>query len=357
MLRPDILIVGFGPAGASAAAAAAAAGCDVLAVEKRRVIGAPVQCAEFVSAVLSVPAVSWDAVSTQSITRMLTMVETEAPEERGDFRGRMISRLRFDQALAGRALALGARCLTGVTITGILPDGGVRLSNGLECRPRVLIGADGPRSHVGAAIGSVNGEFVATRQVTVPMTRPHDATDIFLRASYRGGYGWLFPTGRFAHLGIGVDHACRGRLKPLVRELHAELAAAGRIASGECTHLTGGLIPVGGRLRAIGTLRQTSVLLAGDAAGLTNPVTGAGIEAAARSGALAGTAAAQVIAGREDALEDYEEELSTLFDAAYGRALRRRRTLLAESRGGGPGVAALRRGWISSPDYWREAAS
>jgi len=355
-MRPDVLVVGFGPAGASAAAAAAAAGCEVLAVEKRGVIGAPVQCAEFVSAVLSLHAVSWDAVSSQSIARMLTMVEAEAPDVRDDFRGRMISRLQFDQALAREAIARGARCLPGTTVTRILPDGAVRLSNGLEVEPRVLVGADGPRSRVGAAIGRVNTGFVATRQVTVPMTHAHDATDIFLRAAYRGGYGWLFPKARLANLGVGVDYEHRDQLKSLLRDLHAELAAAGRVAAGDAAHLTGGLIPVGGRLHSIGRLGQTRVLLAGDAAGLTNPVTGAGIEAAVRSGALAGAAAALLLAGREDAPEDYEEELSTLYDTAYERALRRRRAVLEGYASGGPGAAALRRAWISSPDYWQEAA-
>ncbi len=355
-MRPDVLVVGFGPAGASAAAAAAAAGLHVLAVERRGVIGAPVQCAEFVSAVLSLRAVSWDAVTMQSIVRMLTIVEAEAPDVRADFRGRMISRLQFDQALARDAIAHGARCLAGTALTRVLPNGGVQLSNGLEVEPRVLVGADGPRSKVGAAIGRANAEFVATRQITVPMTHAHDATDIFLRAAYRGGYGWLFPKGRSANLGIGIDYVYRDRLKALLRELHAELAVAGRVSSGEGPYLTGGLIPVGGRLRAIGRLEETRVLLAGDAAGLTNPVTGAGIEAAVRSGELAGTAAAHLLAGREGALEDYEEELSTLYDAAYGRALRRRRALLGRCASGVASAAALRRAWISSPDYWNEAA-
>ena len=34
---------------------------------------------------------------------------------------------------------------------------------------------------------------------------PHDATDIFLRADYRGGYGWLFPKGAVANVGLGVE--------------------------------------------------------------------------------------------------------------------------------------------------------
>ena len=67
------------------------------------------------------------------------------------------------------------------------------------------------------------------------------------------------------------------------------------------------------------------MLLAGDAAGLTNPVTGAGIASAVQSGALAGRAAADLLGGRAGALDDYEEELGDIFDAALGRALRRRR--------------------------------
>ena len=80
--------------------------------------------------------------------------------------------------------------------------------------------------------------------------------------------------------------------------------------------LTGGAIPVGGRLRSVGRLGRTAVLLAGDAAGLTNPVTGAGIASAVQSGALAGRAAADFLGGRAGAIDEYEEELGDIFDAA-----------------------------------------
>ncbi len=94
-------------------------------------------------------------------------------------------------------------------------------------------------------------------------------------------------------------------------------------------------------------------LLAGDAAGLTNPVTGAGIAAAVISGKLAGRAAAGWLAGRRHALEDYEEELGDIFDDAFARALRRRRTVLAAYGSGRvPDPAMLRAGWIAYPQYW-----
>ena len=44
----DVLVVGAGPAGSCAARAAAQGGARVLLVEKRRQVGLPVQCAEFV---------------------------------------------------------------------------------------------------------------------------------------------------------------------------------------------------------------------------------------------------------------------------------------------------------------------
>jgi digeranylgeranylglycerophospholipid reductase len=344
---PDVLVVGLGPAGACAAAAAAAAGCRVLAVERRTSVGEPVQCAELVSAALSLEALPWDSVTSQRITRMVTAVEGEAPEVTEGFPGRMICRRLFDQTLAQRAAASGARFLLGTAVTRVFPDGGVQLSNHRIIHPRLLVGADGPRSQVGATLGRANHELVAARQLTVRLDEPYEATDIFLRSAYRGGYGWLFPKDREANLGVGVDYSCRDRLKPLLQGLHSDLIAAGRVRPAPALGLTGGLIPVGGRLRAIGRLGTVPVALAGDAAGLTNPVTGAGIEAAVRSGELAGRAASGWLSGNIAGLEDYEEELSELYDAAYARALRHRRDALHCAS-----PMTLRHGWITSPEYW-----
>jgi flavin-dependent dehydrogenase len=118
--------------------------------------------------------------------------------------------------------------------------------------------------------------------------------------------------------------------------------------------LTGGAIPVGGRLKSIGKLADTAVLLAGDAAGLTNPVTGAGIASAVQSGGMAGRAAVEFVHGHAASLDGYQEELGDIFDAALGRALRRRRELLTRYQGGGkPNARVLADCWIGSPRYWR----
>ena len=292
------------------------------------------------------------SVSQQTVARMLTFVDRRAPKVTDDFRGLMIDRAAFDRMLAQEAALNGAECRYGEAVLSIYVDGTVKTSAGACLRPRVLIGADGPRSQVGAAIGQINRDLVETRQVTVPLVLPHDATDIFLSADYRGGYGWLFPKGAVANVGLGVSVEARRLLKPLLAALCDKLSAECRIGT-KMFSLTGGAIPVGGRLRSIGRLGHTAVLLAGDAVGLTNPVTGAGIASAVQSGALAARAATDFVGGSAAALDGYEEELGDIFDAALGRALRRRREVLAcYARGGRPDERALSDGWIASPHYW-----
>jgi geranylgeranyl reductase family protein len=334
--KADLIVLGLGPAGASAAAEAARHGCKVVALDRRREAGLPVQCAELVPALLEVEA----GAVRQQVGAMVTFVEDEAPDVSADFPGRMLDRAAFDAALVEAARRAGAQIRFSSFIKKVTP--GVELADGSTLRAPVIIGADGPRSRAGKAIGSVNTEVVETRQVTVPLLKPHAATDIFLSAGIPGGYGWLFPKGEVANLGAGVSPAHKGRLKSIVSGLHSRLAHEKRVER-NILALTGGAIPVGGMLKPRGRLENTAVLLAGDAAGLANPVTGAGIAAAVHSGRLAGQAA---VTGK---FEEYEEELEDVYRAALDRALARRRELMKSKFE----KAALRRGWIAYPEYWQ----
>jgi geranylgeranyl reductase family protein len=348
----DVLVLGLGPAGASAAAEAARRGCRVLAVDRKREAGRPVQCAEFVPAMVGIDVGDLSASVRQPIRAMMTFVEDAAPDLEKNFPGQMLDRAVFDSSLVVEAERAGAQCRLGVGVRRIGANGTLELSNSESVAAEIIIGADGPRSIAGRAIGQVNAEVVDTRQITVPLLKAHEATDIFLSADIPGGYGWLFPKGDVANLGAGVDPAHKVRLKGIVAELHAALVARGRVGR-EVLGLTGGLIPVGGMLKPWATLGRTLVLLAGDAAGLANPVTGAGIAAAVHSGRLAGQAAAAWISGDRSAGAGYGEELESVFKAALERAVRRRLELSGQFAAGlRPGAQALRRGWIAYPEYW-----
>ena len=348
----DVAVIGLGPAGATAAAVAAAAGLGVLALERKKVPGEPVQCAEFVPAMLRHEMAGIDAVTRQAISHMRSFVEQQQPDDTPDFHGHMVDRERLDAQLIAQAIAAGARCEMGAPLAEISADGVIGTGDGRRYRPRLLIGADGPRSRVGQAISSRNLALVETRQITVPLLRPHDATDVFLRADIIGGYGWLFPKGDVANLGLGVVPEARARLKPLLDGLHRMLVDQGRVGDEVLKH-TGGAIPVGGMIRCAGALRDVPVLLAGDAAGLTNPITGAGIPAAIQSGGMAAAAASAWLAGDDTALSGYEEDLEDLFRASLQRACLRRKELLARyARSERPDAAALRGSWIAYDAYW-----
>ncbi|HET9664916.1 MAG TPA: NAD(P)/FAD-dependent oxidoreductase, partial [Burkholderiales bacterium] len=326
MERADILVIGLGPAGASAAAEAARRGCRVVAVDRKREPGKPVQCAEFVPALLGMDVRRLATVVCQHIESMNTYVEDDAPDVQARFPGLMLDRAHFDALLVSDALSAGAQCRFGRRVRRFARNGCVEFSDRSRLIAPVIIGADGPRSLAGGAIGEANSAIVETRQITVRLHAPHPATDIFLSGDIPGGYGWLFPKGDLANLGAGVAPRCKGKLKDIVARLHRNLCAEGRVGA-EVLSMTGGAIPVGGMLKPWGRLGDALVLLAGDAAGLAHPVTGAGIAAAVASGRLAGEMAAEALNGVSGRGEAYQDELESTYGLALERALRHRRAL------------------------------
>lgn len=347
----DVLVIGLGPAGGAAAAAAAKAGLRVLAVERKREIGIPVQCAEFIPLPLSSHAQA-EGVLVQRIAAMKTFLPSGAVEQ-SMFPGLMIDRAAFDQALAREAESHGAHLLLDSRLIRLDVASGqavIETSAGerIICY-RLLVAADGPHSTVAAELGLPALEAVQTRQYTVPLKRHHTDTDIWLSDAYPGGYAWLFPKGEVANLGVGMDKQLTGDLKAPLDSLHRQLAAEGRVGS-EIFTRTGGAIPVSGMRDR---LAVGNVLFAGDAAGLTHPITGAGIAAAVTSGQRAGEAAAAWLGGDQGALDEFEQDLRDQFGTTLERAVTRRQWL--KSLCGTPQAKCdemQRQGWIAFPEYF-----
>ena len=347
----DVLVVGLGPAGGAAAAAAARGGARVLGVDKRHAVGLPVQCAEFIPRPLGRHAQS-EGVLQQAIEGMLSVLPSGAATHTG-FPGLMIDRAAFDQALADEARGAGAEIALATQLVRLDAEhrqATLRGAAGEETLSyRLLVAADGPHSMVAKSLGLEELETVQTRQYTVPLNSAYRDTDIWLSPEYPGGYAWLFPKGKLANLGLGADKRLRSDLKEPLDALHRRLAAEGRVGE-DIVCRTGGAIPVGG-LRA--SLVVDGTLFVGDAAGLTHPITGAGIAAAVISGERAGRAAADYLGGDVNALDDFEEDVRDQFEASRARAAARRREMLA----GWLAEDAYRdgfhrRGWIAFPEYF-----
>jgi geranylgeranyl reductase family protein len=349
----DILVVGLGPGGGSAARAAASAGWRVLAVDRRKAVGQPVQCAEF----LPNPMLrhgNLPGVLVQKITGMKTFLPSGDRED-SDFPGLMIDRARLDQAVADEAEAAGAELRLETRLLELDPESGNARMKGADgeytVQARLVIGADGPHSGVAQAAGLPPQKTVHTRQHTLPLKDRYADTDIYLSDDFPGGYGWFFPKGDVANVGLGIDRRFGDDLGGPLEGLVQALAERGLVGE-ELLGRTGGSIPVGG-IRAM--VHEGPVLLVGDAAGLTHPITGAGIPAALISGDRAGEAAAEYLAeGDAEALADFEEDVRDQFETSVTRGVERREEL--ERVWGSPEAATdapHRRGWIAFSEYFQ----
>ncbi|MDO9537914.1 MAG: NAD(P)/FAD-dependent oxidoreductase [Thermoplasmata archaeon] len=336
MSQYDVLVVGAGPAGSSTAFAAAKAGCSVLMVDKKKVLGQPVQCAEYVPRLLlSRCSISKNSI-VQNIASMMThlpngeIIETRSP-------GFMLDRSIFDKELAENARDAGVEILSDTTCLA-RKGGKVMLKQGqinLDVEPSLVVGADGPVSTVGQWMGSVNKEFIIGLQYTLPLTEPQEHTEVFFQQEFFGGYGWLFPKGDVANVGIGVrlnpkdgnqktllnphntdQHSLRKKLDIFVKQLQD----AGRVKN-KPVSTTGGLIPVGGTLKSV----KNDMLLVGDAAGHTDAITGGGIPQAVICGEMAGRIGARaVLKGDMGLLNEYEVEWKGFFGRSLENAVEKR---------------------------------
>jgi geranylgeranyl reductase family protein len=319
--------VGAGPAGSSAAIAAANRGVKVLAVERRQIVGVPVQCAEFIPAPLIGEVNLGLSFVVQSVAGMKTVLP-DGESHKTRVPGFIIRRDLFDQILAEAAKKAGTEILVGTRALSL--DGNevaLRMRDGsiARVRAKVIIGADGPHSTVGRWIESVNKNLISAIQCRFPLTRPLDHTEIYFDQEIYAGYGWLFPRDHEANVGIGMKNAGSGSqsVVEVFDRFISRLKKAGKI-KGDPKHRTAGWIPVE-------PLRVTSInniLLVGDAAGHTHPITGAGVHHAVVCGTMAGESAAKAIENRNlGLLSRYEIEWRDLFGDTLNRAFQRRQTM------------------------------
>jgi digeranylgeranylglycerophospholipid reductase len=347
--RFDVLVVGAGPAGCTAARIAAGAGARVLLAEKRPIIGLPVQCAEYVPVQIIDFVPLPERCIAQRIRRLCTRlpdgetVETPAA-------GYVLDRASFDKALTVAARRAGAEIWSGARVTE-RTEGGVFVRRGgqdVEVACRIIIGADGPRSTVGGWIGQANERFIDALQVEAVLPEPVEETQVYFDPVYQGGYGWLFPKGDTANVGVGVSRALGGDPQQALDHLLDRLGIWG----GDVVGRTGGPVPSSG---PAGSIREGNILLVGDAAGHTHAVTGAGIFSAVVGGALAGEAVGRAIKTDDlSALSEYEREWEAFLGGPMRHAVSKRQYLdLHWSDDPGELSDVIRKTWIAFKDYGR----
>jgi geranylgeranyl reductase len=285
----DAVVIGGGPAGATAATDLADQGHAVLLLDRA---GRIKPCGGAIPPIL----IKEFDIPGELIVARIRSARIVSPMDRkadmpidGGYVG-MVDREHFDEWLRERAVRAGALRRTGTFDTLQIDDDGMvavtfkkRLDDGFETtetvRARVVIGADGASS--GVARQALPKEeappFVFAYHEIVKSPKPADGAtfearrcDVYYNGRFSPDfYAWVFPHGDTTSIGTGTTHkgfSLRGSVADLRKDIGMD--------THETVRKEGAPIPLRPRKRWD---NGRNVIVAGDAAGVVAPASGEGI--------------------------------------------------------------------------------
>jgi menaquinone-9 beta-reductase len=357
--QADVIVVGAGPAGASAAYHLAEAGLDVLVLEKSafprdKVCGdglTPRAVRQLVEMGIDTDAPGWQRNRGLRIVGAGHRLELPWPDLATfpDY-GLVRTRSDLDEILARHAEKAGARLLERMTVTGPVVDERTGRVTGVTAKPvddrgrkvgdvetftaPVVIAADGVSARIAIALGLERRENrpmgVAVRAYYETPRHDDEWMESHLelwdgepgRGNLLPGYGWIFGVGDgTANVGLGILNTSKAFQHVDYKDVLSRWLATTPAEWGfRDENLVG---PVRSAALPMGFNRKPhytrGVLLVGDSGGMVNPFNGEGIDYALEAGHLAADTIVAALASpegpaREKVLQGYAAAL----DEAYG---------------------------------------
>lgn len=305
----DVIIVGAGPAGLNAGYHAAKHDVKVLILDKKQEIGKPVRCGE-----ATIENVFRDFGIPEKPELISNVVNKMKCYSSGgkkfsvelNINGYILNRVGFEQYLAAQARNQGAEIQLNTTVIGANKNGVLITKDHGKTKEtisgKIIIAADGVESRVGRWSG-INTTLkprdiaVCYQYVLRNVELEKNAVEFYWGRKYSPhGYIWVFPKSKdSANVGIVALGSNGNNLKSLLDKFILE-----RAPDSEKISQVAGCVP-----QALPPKRlvKDNVILIGDAARVSLPVTGAGIGHALVSGKWAGDIAGNVIRKKQDLTE------------------------------------------------------
>ncbi len=268
----EVAVIGGGPAGLRVAERTASAGLETVVLEKRAVVGKPVECAGIVSPrILSI-------TGTESLIAEPEGAVVHSPDgKKLEFEAKndqavIIDRAQFDKELAEKAIKAGAEIKLGTAVkklekTGsagrkvhISYDGRKKILN-----PKVVIGADGPGSLVRRSEDFPSPDEVLPAVQAVVAAKEENVHIHLGKDVAPGFFLWEVPYRSGKLIGLASnDGRTYQHLMDFLRSKGLENKVIGFLS---------GTIPLGNLLESV----KDDLMLVGDSACHVKPMSGGGL--------------------------------------------------------------------------------
>lgn len=289
-LNSDVTVIGAGPSGSTTARTIAKCGFDVILVEKDEYPGKTNVCAG------GIP---------KSLIKDLKLNSNVVEK---DIRGRKyffpwgfknttidhitVDRHVFDKAIANKAVEEGVKLLTNTQIKDVsIESDKVCLSyeEGI-IESKLIVFADGPNTLAYRKLGigfkpEPKNTFLSVACEVKWEDNPLDKMEFYFGSDIiPWGYGWIFPKRNTVNVGVGCLYSAYKSNSNLIKSLNYLLQKHETLNEKEIVWQSSALIPAAPARKIF----SERILIVGDAAGMVDPMYGAGINYGINGGKLAG---------------------------------------------------------------------
>ena len=335
----DVIVVGMGPAGATAARELSQAGLSVLGLEKQSHPRYKVCGGGLSARIKHILPSDFRTVVEETIYRVQFtygrddsfFIESHQPI------AYMVMRAEFDQWLMQRAQQAGTEIRQNDPVVSLkaLPEGVEVVTSSERYRSSVVIGADGAMSLVAQQlfpdrrlrkIPALESELINSS----PNHYGETNTTLISLSAAKKGYGWIFP--KRNGLSIGVGEFVNGANRPK-RSFKQFSSQEPSLAGFQIPAPLGHPLPIFNQLQGAnghkwnGGLVNHRAILVGDAGHLVDPLLGEGIYYAIRSGQLAAESIMAVFKNPDRQYEEYEKSVKDEFGPEFLAASRMSRII------------------------------